>query len=141
MFKETTNFLIVDDFSTSRKIVKNALIEIGYTNSLEAADGVEAFQVLTDAAKTANPVEFIISDWNMPNMLGIDFLRKCRAEPAFKSLPFILITVESEPTQILEAGSAGVTDFIVKPFTVDALRLKLTAAYNKINGTRLREAK
>ena len=141
MFKETTNFLIVDDFSTSRKIVKNALIEIGYSNSLEAADGVEAYQVLTDAAKTTNPVEFIISDWNMPNMLGIDFLRKCRAEPAFKTLPFILITVESEPTQILEAGNAGVTDFIVKPFTVDALRIKLVSAYNKINGTRLREAK
>lgn len=141
MFKETTNFLIVDDFSTSRKIVKNALIEIGYSNSLEASDGVEALQVLTDAAKTANPVEFIISDWNMPNMLGIDLLRKCRAEPAFKALPFILITVESEPTQILEAGNAGVTDYIVKPFTVDALRLKLINAYNKINGTRLREAK
>lgn len=141
MFKETTNFLIVDDFSTSRKIVKNALIEIGYPNSLEAADGVEAMQVLAEAAKSGNPVEFIISDWNMPNMLGIDLLRKCRAEPAYKALPFILITVESEPTQILEAGTAGVTDFIVKPFTVDALRLKLNNAYNKVNGTRLREAK
>ena len=141
MFKETTNFLIVDDFSTSRKIVRNALIEIGYSNLLEASDGVDAYQVLTDAAKTANPVEFIISDWNMPNMLGIDFLRKCRADPAFKSLPFILITVESEPTQILEAGNAGVTDFIVKPFTVDAFRLKLIAAYNKTIGTRLREVK
>ncbi len=141
MFKETTNFLIVDDFSTSRKIVRNALIEIGYSNLLEASDGVDAYQVLVDAAKTANPVEFIISDWNMPNMLGIDFLRKCRADPAFKSLPFILITVESEPTQILEAGNAGVTDFIVKPFTVDAFRLKLIAAYNKTIGTRLREVK
>ena len=141
MFKETTNFLIVDDFSTSRKIVKNALIEIGYSNSVEASDGVEAFQILTDSENSANPVEFIISDWNMPNMLGIDLLRKCRAEPAFKDLPFIMITVESEPTQILEAGAAGVTEFIVKPFSVDALKAKLNAAYNKVSGSGLRGAK
>ncbi len=141
MFKETTNFLIVDDFSTSRKIVKNSLIEIGYPNAVEASDGVEAFQILCDLAKSETPIDFIISDWNMPNMLGIDLLRKCRSETAFKNLPFILITVESEPTQILEAGQAGVTEFIVKPFVKDALRMKILNAFNKINGLRLREAK
>lgn len=141
MFKETTNFLIVDDFSTSRKIVKNALADMGYQNSVEASDGVEAFQILTDLEKTANPIGFIISDWNMPNMLGIELLKKCRAETAFKNLPFILITVESEPTQILEAGNAGVTDYIVKPFTTDAFKIKVAGAYNKINGARFREAK
>lgn len=141
MFKDTTNFLIVDDFSTSRKIVKNALIEIGYNQSVEANDGVEAFQMLIDLSKSATPIDFIISDWNMPNMLGIDLLKKCRAHSEFKNIPFMLITVESEPTQILEAGAAGVTDYIVKPFSVEALRVKLISSYNKTNGTRLREAK
>lgn len=141
MFKETTKFLIVDDFSTSRKIIKNALADMGYHESVEAVDGTEAYQILKDLAKTAQPIDFIISDWNMPNMLGIELLKKCRAEAPFKHLPFILITVESEPTQILEAGSAGVTDYIIKPFTTEALKIKLDGAYNKINGVRLREAK
>src|SRR3989338_6157331 len=119
MFKPTTFFLIVDDFQTSRKIVKNALADMGFQNSIEAVDGVEAYQILVEKSKTDTPIEFIISDWNMPNMLGIDLLKKCRAEKEFKDLPFMLITVESEPTQILEAGEAGVTEYIIKPFTND----------------------
>ena len=122
MFKPTTFFLIVDDFQTSRKIVKNALADMGFQNSIEAVDGVEAYQILVEKSKTDTPIEFIISDWNMPNMLGIDLLKKCRAEKEFKDLPFMLITVESEPTQILEAGEAGVTEYIIKPFTNDILK-------------------
>lgn len=141
MFKPTTNFLIVDDFSTSRKIVKNALSDMGYTHSVEAEDGVEALQILKDLSKTERPINFIISDWNMPNMLGIDLLKACRQDKDFKNLPFILITVESEPTQILEAGNAGVTDYIIKPFTTEALKIKLVSAYNKVNNNILREAK
>ena len=133
MFKPTTKFLIVDDFSTSRKIVKNALIDIGYPNSPEAADGVEAYQMLLDGVKLNQAFEFIISDWNMPNMLGIDLLKKCRAEKIFQSMPFILITVESEPTQILEAGNAGVTDYMVKPFTTEGLKTKIENAFIKTN--------
>ena len=141
MYKEATKFLIVDDFAISRKIMKKALAEIGYKNSVEAVDGVDAFKILSESQKTDAPVDFIISDWNMPNMLGIDLLRKCRAEQDFKAIPFILITVESETTQILEAGVAGATDFIIKPFAVDELRLKLIGAYKKINSARLREVK
>lgn len=133
MFKPTTFFLIVDDFQTSRKIVKNALADMGFQNSIEAADGDEAYQILVEKAKTATPIDFIISDWNMPNMLGIDLLRKVRSEMQFKDLPFMLVTVESEPTQILEAGDAGVTDYIIKPFTADILKEKLEGAYKKIN--------
>lgn len=133
MFKPTTFFLIVDDFQTSRRIVKNALADIGFLNSVEAADGVEAYQILVEKSKTDTPIEFIVSDWNMPNMLGIDFLKKVRSEKEFKDLPFILITVESEPTQILEAGEAGVTDYITKPFTTETLKEKLEGAYKKIN--------
>lgn len=133
MFKPNTFFLIVDDFQTSRKIVKNALADMGFQNSIEAADGAEAYQILIEKSKTDTPIEFIISDWNMPNMLGIDLLKKVRSEKEFKDLPFMLITVESEPTQILEAGEAGVTEYIIKPFTNDVLKEKLGDAYKKIN--------
>lgn len=131
MYNPTTKFLIVDDFSTSRKIVKNALSDMGYPNSAEAVDGVEAYQLLVEHAETGAPFDFVISDWNMPNMLGIDLLKKLRAENKFKEIPFILLTVESEQSQILEALKAGVTDYIVKPFTPDGLKTKLEIAYKK----------
>lgn len=133
MFKPTTYFLIVDDFQTSRKIVKNALADFGFQNTIEAADGDEAYKILVEKSKTVTPIDFIISDWNMPNMLGIDLLKKVRAEKEFKDMPFMLVTVENEPTQILEAGEAGVTEYVTKPFTPDILKDKIEAAYKKIN--------
>ena len=133
MLKPTTKFLIVDDSLVTRKMHKNTLIRIGFNNFVDAADGEEAFKVLLDCAKTSAPIEFIISDWNMPNMLGIDFLKKCRAEKSFQALPFLFITVESEPSQILEAGLAGVTEYLVKPFNSDTLKIKIENAFKKIN--------
>ena len=133
MFDPKTKFLVVDDSSTTRKMNRNSLAELGYKNVVEAADGVEAFQLLLDLAQSPEPIDFIVSDWNMPNMHGIDFLRKCRAQDQFKETPFIFITVESEPAQILEAGSAGVTEYLVKPYNSDVLKTKIENVYRKIN--------
>ncbi len=133
MFDPNTKFLVVDDSTTTRKMNKNSLAEIGFKNVVEAADGVEAFQMLLDLSQSPEPIDFIVSDWNMPNMHGIDFLRKCRAQDQFKKTPFIFITVESEPAQILEAGSAGVTEYLVKPYNSDVLKMKIENVYCKIN--------
>lgn len=131
MFKPTTKFLIVDDFGTMRKIVKKALSDLGYVNSVEAVDGANAYQLLQEHAKTPEPFDFVISDWNMPNMAGIDLLKKCRTEEPFKKIPFMLVTAESEQSQILEAVKAGVTDYVVKPFSPAMLKAKLENAYKK----------
>ena len=133
MFDPNTKFLVVDDSSTTRKMNKNSLAELGFKNVVEAADGVEAFQVLLELSQSPEPIDFIVSDWNMPNMHGIDFLRKCRAQEQFKKTPFIFITIESEPAQILEAGSAGVTEYMVKPFNTEVLKTKIENVYRKIN--------
>lgn len=133
MFKPTTKFLIVDDFGTMRKIVKKALTDLGYGNSVEAVDGLNAYQLLVEHSKAGEPFDFVISDWNMPNMLGIDLLKKCRAEDPFKTLPFMLVTAESEQSQILEAAKAGVTDYVIKPFSPAMLKSKLENAYKKVN--------
>lgn len=134
MFKPTTKFLIVDDFGTMRKIVKKALTDLGYNNSVEAVDGAEAYKLLQEHAKAGQPFEFVISDWNMPNMLGIDLLKKCRSEDPFKTIPFMLVTAESEQSQILEAAKVGVTDYVIKPFSPAMLKSKLENAYKKVNG-------
>lgn len=140
MFKPTTKFLIVDDFGTMRKIVKKALLDLGYVNSVEAADGVEAYKLLQEHAQAGQPFEFVISDWNMPNMLGIDLLKKCRGEASFKTLPFMLVTAESEQSQILEAAKVGVTDYVVKPFSPAMLKAKLESAYKKVSATTAKAA-
>lgn len=133
MFKPTTKFLIVDDFGTMRKIVKKALLDLGYANSVEAVDGLNAYQLLQEHLKTPEPFDFIISDWNMPNMAGIELLKKCRSEESFKKMPFMLVTAESEQAQILEAVKAGVTDYVIKPFSPAMLKTKLENAYKKVN--------
>lgn len=126
--------MIVDDFGTMRKIVKKALTDLGYTNSVEAVDGAEAYKLLQEHAQAGQPFEFVISDWNMPNMLGIDLLKKCRGEDPFKTIPFMLVTAESEQSQILEAAKVGVTDYVIKPFSPAMLKAKLENAYKKVTG-------
>ena len=133
MFKATTRFLIVDDFSTMRKVIKKALFDLGYENVIEAADGVKGYELLEKFALTSEPVEIIMSDWNMPNMMGIDLLKKCRVEARFKTLPFILITAESEQSQIIEAVKAGVSDYVIKPFSPSTLKGKLEIVFKKSN--------
>lgn len=133
MFDPNTKFLVVDDSSTTRKMNKHSLAELGFKNVVEAADGIEAYKVLLELSQSSEPIDFIVSDWNMPNMHGIDFLRKCRSQEQFKNTPFIFITIESEPAQILEAGSAGVTEYLVKPYNSEVLKTKIENVYRKVN--------
>jgi len=128
MFDANTRILVVDDMMTMRKLVVKALREIGFSDFIEASDGAKAWEALTNSEV---PVGIIISDWNMPNSTGMDLLRRVRAESRYKDLPFILVTAESDAAQVTEAVKAGVTGYIVKPFTVDTLREKLESAHKR----------
>lgn len=135
MYKPETKFLVVDDFGTMRKIVRKVLNECGYKDIEEAEDGKPALQMVLDAVQRNQGFEFIISDWNMPGMQGIDFLRAVRSNPQLKEVPFLMVTAESEQKNILEAAQAGVTDYIVKPFNATTLKAKLEKIYQKLNKT------
>jgi len=119
--------LVVDDFPTMRRIVKNLLKQIGFENIDEAEDGVQALNKL----KSGN-YGLIVSDWNMPNMEGIDLLRNIRqeAEP-LKNIPFLMVTAEAEKEKVIEAIKAGVDNYIVKPFTAEVLKEKLEKIADK----------
>jgi two-component system chemotaxis response regulator CheY len=117
-------FLVVDDFSTMRRIVRNLLKELGFTNVDEAEDGVVALQKLKSGT-----FDFIVSDWNMPNMTGIDLLRAVRADAALKHLPVLMVTAEAKKENIVEAAQAGASGYIVKPFTAATLDEKLNKIF------------
>jgi two-component system chemotaxis response regulator CheY len=133
MYGAGTKVLVVDDMLTMRKIISKTLKEVGITDITEAPDGAAAFKATEDALASGKPFQLILSDWNMPQMSGLDFLKKCRADERFKAMPFVLITAESEKSQVIEAVQAGVSNYIVKPFTADQLKEKLTATYQKHN--------
>lgn len=121
-------FLVVDDFSTMRRIVRNLLKELGFTNVDEAEDGVIALQKLK-----ASEFDFVVTDWNMPNMTGIELLRAIRADAALKALPVLMITAEAKKENIIEAAQAGASGYIVKPFTAGTLSEKLNKIFEKMN--------
>lgn len=118
--EENTRILVVDDFSTMRRIIKNILRQLGYNNVVEADDGTTAWDVLNK-----DRIEFIISDWNMPQMTGIELLRKVRDSDEFGDLPFLMVTAEAQQENIIEAVQAGVSNYIVKPFTADVMKQKI----------------
>lgn len=120
-------FLVVDDFSTMRRIVRNLLKELGYTNVDEAEDGVVAMQKLTGGG-----FDFVITDWNMPNMTGIDLLRAVRANSSLAHLPVLMITAEAKKENIIEAAQAGASGYIVKPFTAATLAEKMNKIFEKM---------
>lgn len=113
-------YLVVDDFSTMRRIVKNLLQELGYQNVQEADDGKTAWPMLQ-----AGSFDFVITDWNMPLMPGLDLLKAIRADEKLKSLPVLMVTAEAKREQIVEAVQAGVSGYVVKPFTAEILKQKL----------------
>jgi len=119
--------LIVDDFSTMRRIVKNLLGDLGFTNTAEAEDGNSAL-----AALRASPFDFVVTDWNMPGMTGIDLLRNIRADDKFKHLPVLMVTAEAKREQIIEAAQAGVSGYIIKPFTAQTLEEKLGKIFERL---------
>lgn len=126
MFDPKTKVLVVDDMLTMRKIVTKIVREIGFTDVIEASDGNEAWEKVQ-----AGGIGLIISDWNMPNCTGLEFLKRVRAEAKFKATPFILVTAEAEKTQVAEAVQSGVDQYVVKPFTKDALVVKLEMVHKK----------
>ncbi len=114
--------LIVDDYNTMRRIIKNLLKQLGFDNTDEAADGNEALAKLKE-----KPFKLIISDWNMEPMTGYELLQKVRADAALKELPFLMVTAESKPENVVAAKQAGVSNYIVKPFNAETLKGKLVA--------------
>ncbi len=124
------NILVVDDFSTMRRIVKNLLVEIGFSNIEEADDGKTALPILENGG-----IDFLVTDWNMPGMAGIDLLRAVRANPALSSLPVLMVTAEAKREQIMEAAEAGVNGYVVKPFTADTLQEKVDKVFSRLESS------
>lgn len=121
------HILIVDDFSTMRKIVINQLKELGFNSVDEADDGISAWPMLQ-----TGKYDFIVSDWNMPEMTGIELLQKVRADSALKKIPFLLITAEAKRSQILEATELGVDGYILKPFNSAVLNEKMHKIFERL---------
>ena len=117
---KNTKFLIVDDFPTMRRIVKNLLGDLGFTNTVEADDGETALPVLKGGG-----IQFVVTDWNMPGMTGIELLKAIRADEELSHLPVLMVTAEADKAQIVEAAQAGVSGYIIKPFTAETLKEKL----------------
>jgi two-component system chemotaxis response regulator CheY len=113
-------FLVVDDFSTMRRIVRNLLRELGFNNVQEAEDGIDALSKLR-----GGDFDFVVSDWNMPNMTGISLLRAIRADDSLNHLPVLMVTAEAKRENIIEAAQAGASGYVVKPFTASTLDEKL----------------
>jgi two-component system chemotaxis response regulator CheY len=120
--------LVVDDFATMRKIVKNVLRQIDITNVIEAENGKQAFEIL----KKDGDFELIVSDWIMPEMTGIEFLKVCKDDDAVRKIPFIMVTAEAQKDSVIEAIKSGVDNYIVKPFTPDKLQEAIQKALIKV---------
>lgn len=121
IFKPDLKILVVDDFPTMRRIVKTLLKQNGFHNFVDAEDGEKAYKLLQEHGN----FEFIVSDWNMPNMTGLEFLKTVRADDRYKHLPFLMVTAEAEKENIIEAVKSGVSNYVVKPFTGATLKEKL----------------
>lgn len=121
--------LVVDDFSTMRRIIKNLLRDLGFNNTSEADDGQTALPMLQ-----SGNFDFLVTDWNMPGMTGIELLKAVRADAKLSSLPVLMVTAEQKREQIVEAAQAGVNGYIVKPFTAEVLREKLNKIFERVDG-------
>jgi two-component system chemotaxis response regulator CheY len=125
MSREDTKFLVVDDFSTMRRIIKNLLHDLGYGNVTEADDGKTALPMLQSGS-----YEFLITDWNMPGMPGIDLLRAVRADAKLAKMPVLMLTAEAKREQIVLAVQAGCSGYVIKPFTALTLKEKLDKIFD-----------
>ena len=123
--------LVVDDFSTMRRIIKNLLRDLGFSNTQEADDGLTALPKLQ-----GGDFDFLVTDWNMPGMQGIDLLKAVRADPSLASLPVLMVTAEAKKEQIVEAAQAGVNGYIVKPFTAATLKEKIDKIFERIEANK-----
>ncbi len=125
-YDQNMRILIVDDFSTMRRIIKNILKQIGYNNIIEADDGTTAWDILN-----REQIDFVVCDWNMPKMKGIDLLRKIRDSEEFENMPFLMVTAEAQQENLVEAIQAKVSNYVVKPFTPDVLSQKIEKILEK----------
>ncbi len=119
--------LVVDDFSTMRRIIKNLLRDLGFTNTEEADDGVTALPMLQTGR-----FDFLVTDWNMPGMTGLDLLKEVRKDANLVSMPVLMVTAESKREQIIEAAQAGVNGYVVKPFTAATLQEKIDKIFERV---------
>ena len=126
MFDPKLKILVVDDFATMRRIVKNILKQLGYTEILEADDGTSALDVLKH-----EKIDLIISDWNMPKMQGIDLLKAVRASDEWKDIPFLMVTAEGKKEQVIEAVKNKVNNYIIKPFAPETMIEKLNKIFEQ----------
>jgi len=120
MASKDLKFLVVDDFSTMRRIIKNLLHDLGYAHVLEADDGTSALPILQ-----AGGIDCLITDWNMPGVSGLELLKSVRSDPKLAQMPVLMLTAEAKREQIVEAAQAGVSGYIIKPFTAETLKEKL----------------
>ena len=127
MVQKTIKILVVDDFPTMRRIVKNLLKDLGFENVDEAEDGAQGLEKLRNGG-----FEFVVSDWNMPNMDGLTMLQNIRADPGLASLPVLMVTAEAKKENIIAAAQAGANGYVVKPFTAATLEEKLNKIFEKL---------
>jgi two-component system chemotaxis response regulator CheY len=127
VLKKDIKILVVDDFSTMRRIIKNLLKELGLTNVVEADDGATALPILKQGG-----IEFLITDWNMPNMTGIELIKHVRSDPNLSNIPVLMVTAEAKREQIIAAAQAGVNGYVVKPFTAVTLKEKIDKIFERL---------
>ena len=127
MENKAIKILIVDDFATMRKVIRNLLKQIGYENIVEAEDGVSALRLLK-----SQQIDFVVSDWNMPNMTGLELLKAVRADSELGATPFLMVTAEALQDNVVAAVRAGVSNYIVKPFTAETLNGKIEKIMEKM---------
>ncbi len=125
-YNTAMKILVVDDFATMRRIIKNILKQLGMNDVEEAEDGEQAFKKLQ-----AGKFDFLITDWNMPNCTGLELLKMVRADEKLKAMPVLMVTAEAEKEQVIEAIKSGVNNYVMKPFTSDVLKQKLDKIFNK----------
>lgn len=128
MVQKTIKILVVDDFPTMRRIIKNLLKDLGFENVDEAEDGVMGLEKLRN-----NSFDLVVSDWNMPNMDGLTMLKTIRADAAMAKLPVLMVTAEAKKENIIAAAQAGASGYVVKPFTAAVLEEKLNKIFEKLN--------
>lgn len=126
MIDRNMRILIVDDFASMRKIIKNILTQLGFTNFVEADDGATAFPIIKEG-----DINLVISDWNMPEMPGIELLKAVREDEQVKDMPFLMVTAEGKQDNVLEAVKAGVSQYVVKPFTPEVLEEKIKKIFGE----------
>lgn len=119
--------LVVDDFATMRKVIRNLLKQVGYENIVEAEDGVIALKIMKSLK-----IDLVVSDWNMPNMTGLELLKAVRSDEELKTTPFLMVTAEALQDNVIAAVKAGVSNYIVKPFTAETMNDKITKILEKI---------